>query len=282
MMNYFSNISDENINAQEYEMINAIKSYTRMIEFNINDYESAMNTLRKVEKTYWQYCCSIPHYPKLTFSKYFRYVCEIFKEEWNYNKYIALKTQYNCYKKSIPTAGAMIHYHENNNIYMLLVRNNRARVFSLPKGKQEKKEETIKEVAIREVLEETGLDISSYINNDHLLSSSDGSETESEEQQGGFGALQSSQGSQGSQSLSSLNASVAIETNKHYICKSVIYDVQLETKVNHFENYDKEEIVDIKWVQCEDILANPQLYSRQVKSACQIILDKYSINLGFT
>jgi hypothetical protein len=59
----------------------------------------------------------------------------------------------------------------------------------------------------------------------------------------------------------------------------VIYDVRLENKVSKFENYDEEEIVDIKWVQCEDIMANPHLYSRQVKSACQILLDKYSIKV---
>ena len=242
------------IYGHEYEMIHAIKEYTKHIDFDISEYDRAMLTVRKVEKTYWQYCCKIPHYPKLTFSKYFRYVCELFNEEWDYTKYINLKTQYNCYKKNIPTAGAMIHYHENNDIYMLLVRNNRARVFSLPKGKQDYKEETIKEVAIREVLEETGLDISRYINNDHLLCSgsgqdlSDGSDIDGNE-----------------------------EATKHYICKSVIYDVQLHEKVSHFENYDDGEIVDIKWVQCENILANPQLYSRQVKTACQILLDKYTV-----
>jgi 8-oxo-dGTP pyrophosphatase MutT (NUDIX family) len=255
MMDYFSNGSIGIIDAQDYEMLNAIKMYTHRIDFDISTHDKAMNTLRKVEKTYWQYCCKIPHYPKLTFSRYFKYVCELFNEEWNYAKYVNLKTQYNCYKKSIPTAGAMIHYHENNEIYMLLVRNNRAKVFSLPKGKQENKDETIKEIAIREVLEETGLDISSYINNDHLLSSSDGSEVDANDR---------------------IEIDEIVPANKHYICKSVIYDVRLHKKVMHFENYDEEEIVDIKWVNCEDILANPQLYSRQVKSACQIILDKYT------
>lgn len=265
----------EPIYAHEYEMINAIIAYTKAIDFDISTYDKAMNTFRKVEKTYWQYCCKIPHYPKLTFSRYFRYVCEIFKEEWNYNKYIGLKTQYNCYKKSIPTAGAMIHYHENNEIYMLLVRNNRARVFSLPKGKQDYKEETIKEVAIREVLEETGLDISSYINNDHLLcsgSGSDGSEGE---------AIVDNETNMSNDASSNTHNDYYehFQTNRHYICKSVIYDVRLENKVSKFENYDEEEIVDIKWVQCEDIMANPHLYSRQVKSACQILLDKYSIKV---
>lgn len=248
------------IYAHDYEMLNAIIMYTKDIDFDISCYEKSMNTFRKVEKTYWQYCCKIPHYPKLTFSKYFHYVCDIFEEEWNYNKYITLKTQYNCYKKTIPTAGAMIHYHENNEIYMLLVRNNRARVFSLPKGKQEHKDESIKDIAIREVLEETGINISSYINNDHLLSSSDGSEVDN------------------SFDSDVQNDNVEFDnTKKHYICKSVIYDVQLYTKISKFENYDDEEIVEIKWVKCEDILANPHLYSRQVKSASQIILDKYSI-----
>lgn len=252
----------DTIYAHEYEMIHAIQSYTKHIDFSLETYDRAMLTLRKVEKTYWQYCCKIPHYPKLTFSRYFRYVCEIFNEEWNYNKYVSLKTQYNCYKKSIPTAGAMIHYHENNEIYMLLVRNNRAKVFSLPKGKQDHKEESIKQVAIREVLEETGLDISSYINNEHLLcsgSGSDGSDVESE--------------------LTDRRIVGEDETNKHYICKSVIYDVQLHTKVSKFENYDEEEIVDIKWVLCDEIVANPHLYSRQVKTACQILLDKYTLRI---
>ena len=63
-----------------------IKDMTKHIDFDISEYESSMDTMRKVEKTYWQYCCHQPYYPRHTFSQYFKRVCNIFNEEWNYLK----------------------------------------------------------------------------------------------------------------------------------------------------------------------------------------------------
>jgi|LakMenE01Jun11ns_1017448.scaffolds.fasta_scaffold9957677_2 8-oxo-dGTP pyrophosphatase MutT (NUDIX family) len=75
----------------------------------------------------------------------------------NINYYIS---RYNKYKKMIPTAGCIIVY--NNNL--LVVRVKHAFKYGLPKGKKNNKE-TIYETAVREVLEETGIDVSNLIIN---------------------------------------------------------------------------------------------------------------------
>lgn len=62
--------------------------------------------------------------------------------------------EYNKYKKSIPTAGAIILYNDN----ILLVRITGAKVYSLPKGKKID-DESIYDTACREVKEETSLDL---------------------------------------------------------------------------------------------------------------------------
>lgn len=242
------------IEYNDIELDLIIKDMTKHIEFNINEYESSMATMRKVEKTYWQYCCHQPYYPRHTFSQYFKRVCNIFNEEWNYLKYNELKTKYNYYKKNIPTAGAMIHYHTNDGkILMLLVKNTRAKVYSLPKGKQEKNE-SIQDTAIREVKEETGIDISSYINSDIMLCSSDYSDLDNSI-------------NEDDESRPSMD--------RYYICKSVIYDVQLVEKIDNFSDYDNEEIEEICWKDTDEILQFPHLFSRQVKTACSILRDKY-------
>ena len=248
------------IDSSDIELRYIIKTFIQHIEFNFNSNESTMQTLRKLEKTYWQYCCHSDCHPKLSFSQYYKHVCFLIQKEWNYEEYIVMKSKYNYYKKSIPTAGAMIHYHDNSGIYLLLVKNNRAKVFSLPKGKQEKGE-TMCETAIREVMEETGLDLSQYIedtmNYSNNISESSASSDELEYKN---------------------NLDENIDENnmhKYYICKSTIYDVQLLEKPTVFSGYDNEEIVDIVWTHTNEIIKNPQLFSRQVKTACQIILEKY-------
>lgn len=281
--------------SSDIELRYIIKSFISHINFDFTSNESTMQTLRKVEKTYWQYCCHVPHHPKLSFSQYFKHICFLIEKEWNYEDYIVMKSKYNYYKKSIPTAGAMIHYHDNNGIYLLLVKNNRAKVFSLPKGKQEKGEK-VRETAIREVMEETGLDISDYINDDMMYNnnisessvSSDEFEYENrniiddhycEETDEKTDVIKDQSVEFMTQERSfryeSLGDKNMIDVYKYYICKSTIYDVQLKEKPMVFSGYDNEEIVDIIWMHTSEIIKNPQLFSRQVKTACQIILEKY-------
>ena len=71
----------------------------------------------------------------------------------------------NKYNKSIPTAGAIIYSNQPDGVYLLTVRNDNAKVLSMPKGKQESGE-LLYNTAIREVLEETGMDLSSMIHKD--------------------------------------------------------------------------------------------------------------------
>ena len=322
------------MNSSDIELVYIIKGFVKNIDFNLSDYENTMQTLRKVEKTYWQYCCHSPHYQKITFSQYFKHVCCVFNMEWNYQDYIVMKSQYNYYKKSIPTAGAMIHYHENKNIYLLLVKNNRAKVFSLPKGKQEKNE-TVQETAIREVMEETGIDISEYINATTILYSSGNNSSENSEFEDSFeyhdyeknnqigentkpkrndwnedneasmkedGEGDGKENGEGdgdgegdgigkndetgdhyngekreilNDKKINLNYALGNDLNKYYICKSTIYDIKINEKQEEFKDYDNEEIVDIVWTPLSKIHDNPHLYSRQVKTAAQILSEKY-------
>ena len=82
------------MNSSDIELVYIIKGFVKNIDFNLSDYENTMQTLRKVEKTYWQYCCHNPHFQKITFSQYFRHVCYVFNKEWNYEDYIIMKSQY--------------------------------------------------------------------------------------------------------------------------------------------------------------------------------------------
>lgn len=261
--------------SSEIELVYVIKRFVINIDFNLSDYENTMQTLRKVEKTYWQYCCHVPQYPKITFSQYFRHVCYLFGKEWNYENYVMIKSQYNYYKKSIPTAGAMIHYHENNTIYLLLVKNNRAKVFSLPKGKQEKNE-NVKQTAIREVMEETGIDISEYINSNDSLCDTTNISSDSSENDEMVDNVKSDKDGVPPLEYLQKNYTATNELNKYYICKSTIYDIKMKTKQQEFKGYDDEEIVDIVWTPLSTIMNSPQFYSRQVKTAAQILNDKYT------
>lgn len=291
------------IDSSDIELRYIIKSFISHINFDFSNNDQTMETLRKVEKTYWQYCCHIPHHPKLSFSQYFKHICFLIEKDWNYEDYIVMKSKYNYYKKSIPTAGAMIHYHDNSGIYLLLVKNNRAKVFSLPKGKQEKGEK-VRETAIREVMEETGLDISNYINDDMIYNNTisessvssdefeyenrntidddceEGTNEKTEVDKGQSVEVEKDQSvnfmkQERSFHYESLADKNMIDMYKYYICKSTIYDVQLKEKPTVFSGYDNEEIVDIVWMHTSEIIKNPQLFSRQVKTACQIILEKY-------
>ena len=68
--------------------------------------------------------------------------------------------RYDKYKKTLPTAGALI-FHEK---HILLVNVFGSHLFSLPKGKKENEDVSLKDTAIREVREETGLDITETLN----------------------------------------------------------------------------------------------------------------------
>ena|SRR3989338_9338264 len=133
------------------------------IALDFSDDIHIIHSMQEIEKLQWNYIDNYHlknrlHYPYLNLrafmSELFTFY-EIPHELTNIQQYFV---QYNKYKKTLPTAGAIVHY-ENN---ILLVKNQNGTVYSMPKGKAEKGE-TLEQTAIREVKEETGLDLTDNI-----------------------------------------------------------------------------------------------------------------------
>ena len=125
-----------------------------------------IDTMKHIEQGHWDYIDNYSSknrrlYPKLNFYQYLikmMNACDI--DIYNAKQYCRA---YDKYKKSIPTGGAAIVYQD----MILLVKIYGGHVFSMPKGKSEKGE-TIKQTAIREIQEETGLDLKSIIMDGNL------------------------------------------------------------------------------------------------------------------
>lgn len=125
------------------------------------DYNNIIKFIGELELVYWHYIDIIiptTNQPKIKFI-YFIYNImqnkEIKLELYQINNFLRI---YNKYKKTIPTAGAIILYKNN----ILLVKIKGSYIYGIPKGKKMQYEK-VHETAIREVKEETGVDISNYI-----------------------------------------------------------------------------------------------------------------------
>jgi len=141
------------------------------------DSDSIIATMKYLEQCFWNFLDT----NKISEQAYNfrRFLKTVFLSK-NLNTHIAhINTyfkQYNKHKRSIPTSGAYIYSIKNSGdstpkittdmISVVLVRLSQSPdVLSIPKGKREN-DETVIETAIREVCEETGIDISSNINKD--------------------------------------------------------------------------------------------------------------------
>jgi 8-oxo-dGTP pyrophosphatase MutT (NUDIX family) len=134
-----------------------------------NDFFGSMG---KIEKAHWNYidnyCSSNTFYPRLSF---YQFMEEIFKYKNLFAVIPYIKDYgrlYDKYKKSMPTAGALIIYRDPHHAsrerdQILLVNITGSQLYTLPKGKQDPGDLTLEETAAREVKEETGLDISDII-----------------------------------------------------------------------------------------------------------------------
>jgi mRNA-decapping enzyme subunit 2 len=143
------------------------KDQRTRIELNFNDI-ALLDTMKNVEKEHWNYldnyCAKNKWmYPRMNF---YQFLDKLLEKEINIGHSRSVKKYcqiYNKYKKSLPTAGAVIIYDDN----ILLVRIYGSKVYSMPKGKSDPGE-TLKNTAIREVEEETGLDLQSVIDNEEV------------------------------------------------------------------------------------------------------------------
>ena len=130
--------------------------------------DALMDTMKQIEQEHWNYLDNYSSknrrlYPRLNFYQYLVKTlteCSINNDISNAKQYCRA---YDKYKKTIPTAGAVVVYND----MILLVKIYGGNVYSMPKGKCEKGE-TLQQTAIREVQEETGLDLKSIISDGNL------------------------------------------------------------------------------------------------------------------
>jgi 8-oxo-dGTP pyrophosphatase MutT (NUDIX family) len=66
---------------------------------------------------------------------------------------------------------------------------------------------------------------------------------------------------------------LANATNPILINRTFFYLVYLYRDIFTFDNYNKNEIIDIQWIGIKDILNNPKNYSKQVLAVAQYILN---------
>lgn len=111
---------------------------------------------KEIEPYYWNHVDKIQ--VRLSFKTFLLNMFTYFELEHcvEYSDYIF--DMYNEYKKRTTKAGAIITYRNGRRTYILLVKVSKSNLYSFPKGKHEIGE-TIMETAIREVAEETDLDI---------------------------------------------------------------------------------------------------------------------------
>lgn len=115
------------------------------------------DTMHEVEKAHWDYLDRVAKKYRAPRLGFYAFMEEFFRFHGKTDEIPNVKAyfkQYDKHKKSLPTAGVLI-IHENS---LLLVKVVGSGVYSLPKGKSNAGE-TLEETAVREVLEETGIDL---------------------------------------------------------------------------------------------------------------------------
>jgi 8-oxo-dGTP pyrophosphatase MutT (NUDIX family) len=132
--------------------------------------ECIIRTLIALEKAYWEYkdlYCRYDsrRYPHMSWKTFLKNILQQ-RLETNFtdNDIKCYLSTYNTWSKSIPTAG-VIYYHKNNNtIYFVVVKvAGSHNIWSMPKGKYEESDHTLMRTAIREMKEETGIDVSEVV-----------------------------------------------------------------------------------------------------------------------
>lgn len=134
------------------------------------DFQNLIPTMKAIEYAYWDYLDNYTThnkhtYPGYSFKTFVDIICRKNGKFVNVTDYCS---QYDKYKKKIPTAGCIFYHRNSDGLYLTTVMIRQygklaKRMFSMPKGKQEDYEKTLLETAIRETWEETGLDIKTLI-----------------------------------------------------------------------------------------------------------------------
>ena len=122
------------------------------------------STMKLVELTYWDYLDNYRQknkhrYPYIPINLFLLKLMNYHKSNCydirNVNTYCKA---YESYKKTLPTAGVLLHCKD----HFVVIRMKTAKIWSMPKGKQDNLE-TSEQTAIREFMEETGIDLGHLI-----------------------------------------------------------------------------------------------------------------------
>ncbi len=126
--------------------------------------ETVNDTMKSVELAYWDYLDNYSQKNKRRYPHVHMYVFLLRLMEYhkaspadvsNAHTYCKL---YDRYKKSLPTAGVILHCKDQ----FVVVRMKTAKIWSMPKGKKDNGE-TSEQTAVREFMEETGIDLEDLI-----------------------------------------------------------------------------------------------------------------------
>lgn len=189
-------------------------------DLDFSSTEEINTTMQEIELAHWDYLDRMTkryRLPRLGFTAFMEKLLDYHNRGEEIPNIRTYLKQYSKFKKSRPTAGAII-LHENE---ILLVRVVGTRVYSLPKGKAEP-DETVEQTAIREVQEETGLDLSNVI---------------------------------------------CPESLSFVIGKTRLFVIEADERISHFDGYNRNEIVDIKWFGLSYVSHNEHRFSKQVLCA---------------
>ncbi|EAN30785.1 Dcp2 box A domain protein [Theileria parva strain Muguga] len=126
-----------------------------------------------LQETYWWYCDKWrdrnPSLPSFTFSEFIQFICvdcPILQRFVSKNDLKTMITNWRQYKKKIPVRGGIIFNVLCDKV--LLVQSYSSKNWSFPRGKIDEAEND-RACAVREINEETGLDVNSNINDDVYL-----------------------------------------------------------------------------------------------------------------
>ncbi|GAU92751.1 hypothetical protein RvY_04794 [Ramazzottius varieornatus] len=142
-----------------------------LVELDSEDLKDSVRVFFKIEEAHWFYldhfCESNPILPKVALRDFTETVCRHFIQLQRFVEYLEeYWKSWKQYKASIPTAGAILL--DETLEYVLVLESFPGRRWGFPKGKKNNNE-SMQECAIREVLEETGLDITNLITPDEYL-----------------------------------------------------------------------------------------------------------------
>jgi 8-oxo-dGTP pyrophosphatase MutT (NUDIX family) len=147
-------------------MMVILTNYLKTINISVSDKTDSMiiKSLGDLELAYWKY---LDYYkpkesPPISFQDFVINYIKTRGIQWNKDQIKKYINIFHKYQKNIPTAGGIIY---NDQGQVLLVKVYNSELYGFPKGKMDENDSDISETAIREIREETGIDVGKLISN---------------------------------------------------------------------------------------------------------------------